>query len=213
MPAEETEKQAAAQGESNAFQRDVTRLLKQVEAGNRQAIDLLMPLVYDELRKLAMAAMRRERPGHTLQPTEIVNEAYVRLIDAKDVSFNNRRAFFGFSAQIIRNILVDYARARRTEKRGGDVMRVDIEEAASATGETRWDPLSVHEALLSLDRLDHAQARIAELRFYGGLTVEEVAEEMGWPLARVKREWALAKGFVAREIFGKDAAPGEERRA
>jgi RNA polymerase sigma factor (TIGR02999 family) len=182
-------------------EREVTALLRDWSGGDRDALERLMPLVYQELRRLAASYLRVERPDHTLQPTALVHEAYLRLVDQRGVSWQNRAHFFGIAAQMMRRILVDHARRRQAAKRDATALRV---QAMSAEGEEASvrDPelLALDQALCGLESLDARQARIVELRFFGGLTVEETAEVAGVSSATVKREWRTARAWLAREI-------------
>jgi RNA polymerase sigma factor (TIGR02999 family) len=178
--------------------REVTALLKAWSGGERGALERLLPLVYGELRRLAASYMRRERSDHTLQPTALVHEAYLRLVD-QNVDWQNRAHFFGIAAQMMRRILVDHARRRQTAKRDAPVYRLSQPEGIA--GPDR-DPelLSLDRALGGLESLDPRQARIVELRFFGGLGVEETAEVVGVSSATVKREWRSARAWLRREI-------------
>ncbi len=177
---------------------DVTALLKEWSGGDRRALERLMPLVYDELRKLAASYLREERPDHTLQPTALVHEAYIRLTNQRDVVWQNRAHFFGIAAQMMRRILVDHARKRQAAKRDAAAWRVatDVDDAADRAPEL----LALDRALSSLEEMDPQQAKVVELRFFGGLTVEETAEVAGVSPATVKREWRTAKAWLRREI-------------
>jgi RNA polymerase sigma factor (TIGR02999 family) len=180
--------------------KDVTRLLEQLRAGDRNAVADLVPLLYDELRQLASKYLRRERPGHTLQATALVHEAYLRLVDQKDVGWQNRSHFFGVAAQQMRRILVDHARHRHAAKRGGAAPKVALDEALVVSDQAADDVLQLNELLTRLDELDEQQARVVELRVFGGLTVEEAAEALDISPATVKRDWAMAKAWLTREI-------------
>jgi len=178
---------------------NVTRLLRSWSEGDQSALDQLVTLVHAELHRLARGYMRGERQGHTLQTTALVNEAFLRLIDWKNVSWQNRAHFFGVSAQLMRRILVDFARSRRNAKRGGDPSRVTLDEglipASSGT-----DVVAVDDALRSLEALDPRKGRIVELRFFGGLTTEDTAEVMKVSTRTVEREWSLAQAWLLREL-------------
>jgi RNA polymerase sigma factor (TIGR02999 family) len=180
-------------------EREVTALLKDWSGGDRGALERLIPLVYGELRKLAASYLRAERPDHTLQPTALVHEAYLRLVDQKSVVWQNRAHFFGIAAQMMRRILVDHARRRQAAKRDAAGYRIPLPGEVEATGR---DPelLALDGALSGLADLDPRQARIVELRFFGGLTVEETAEVAGISPATVKREWQTARAWLRREI-------------
>jgi RNA polymerase sigma factor (TIGR02999 family) len=181
----------------------VTQLLQEWADGDLAACERLMVVVYDELRRLARRYMRRERPGHTLQTTAVVNEAYVRLA-AQQVPARNRAQFFGLVAQQMRRVLIDHARARRTARRGGDPVRVSFDEGAwtgaPAAAEQPLDLLGLDEALTELAGLDPRQARIVELRFFGGLTIEETAEVVGVSHTIVERDWAMARAWLRRTL-------------
>ena len=185
----------------------VTALLQQWSRGDRDALEKLTPLVYEELRGIAAGYMRDERPGHTLQATALVHEAYVRLIGQKRVSWQNRAHFFGIAAQLMRRILIDHARRRQAAKRGvGGPLRLTAGVDVAGAPEQDFDLLAIDGALSRLEQLDAAQARIVELRFFGGLTVEETAEVAGVSTATVKREWRTARAWLRHEV-GLDAAP------
>ena len=158
---------------------DVTRLLREWSSGNNSVVDELTPLVYRELRRLADAYMRRERPDHTLQPTALIHEAYIRLVDQKHPEWQSRSHFFRFASHLMRQILVDHARARHAEKRGGDLQRVPIEEADPLGNWPSIDLMTLDDALTRLASFDERKAQIVELRFFGGMTDDEVAEALG----------------------------------
>lgn len=179
---------------------DVTVLLKEWTNGKRDALDRLMPLVYDELRSLASSYLRRERPGHTLQSTALVNEAFVRMVNQRDVEWQNRAHFFGIAAQMLRRILVDHARSRNAGKRGSGVLAMSLNEEIAIANKLDWDVVAVDDALNGLSKLDGQQAKLVELRFFGGLTIEETAEALGVSPSTVKREWLAAKAWLSREI-------------
>jgi RNA polymerase sigma factor (TIGR02999 family) len=173
--------------------------------GDRSALDQLLPLVNDELRQLARRYMRRESPGHTLQTSALVNEAYLRLIDQKQVQWQNRAHFFGIAAQLMRRILIDHARKAHYAKRGGGAIKVSLDEAAAVTEARAAELLAVDEALEKLTAMDARKGRIVELRFFGGLTEEETAEVMGISTPTVQREWRAAKAWLRRMLTeGKD---------
>jgi RNA polymerase sigma factor (TIGR02999 family) len=178
---------------------DVSQLLIDWSHGDREALSRLMPLVYDELRRLAGSYLRRERPDHTLQPTALVHEAFIKLV-GQELSLQNRAHFFGVAAQVMRCILVDHARGHETAKRGGGAQRFTLEEVMDTPLESQVDLLALDDALNDLARLDPQQARIVELRYFGGLTIEETAEVLGISPATVKREWRLARTWLHRQI-------------
>jgi RNA polymerase sigma factor (TIGR02999 family) len=182
----------------------ITQLLIEWGDGRREALDDLVPLVYEDLRRMAAGYMQRERAGHALQPTALVHEAYLRLIDQRRVKWRNRAHFFGVAAGMMRRILVDQARLRRAAKRGGQweqVTLVDNEVAADAPD--RVDVLDLHESLERLAAFDSQQERIVELRYFGGLTIEEAAEVVGISAATVVREWTIAKAWLRADLSGR----------
>ena len=179
---------------------DLTQLLQSWSNGDQQALDELTPFVYRELHRLAAHYMGGEKQGHTLQATALVNEAYVRLIDWKNVHWQNRAHFFGVSAQIMRRILVDFARSRDYAKRGGGVRNVSLDEAAVIPTERGTDLVALDEALNSLAELDERQSRVVELRFFGGLSLEEIAEVLRVSVGTVRRDWSLARAWLHREL-------------
>lgn len=179
---------------------DVTRLLKAWSGGDQQALNDLLPAIYQEVRKLARSYLRRERADHTLQATALVNEAYLRLVDQRDVQWNNRTHFFGIAAQVMRRVLVDHARMRNAGKRGAGERAVLLDEALVAAPDEQLDLLRLDDALGALGDLDPRQAKIVELRFFGGLSIEETAEVMSLSPATVKREWAAARAWLRREL-------------
>jgi len=181
---------------------EVTRLLGALRDGDRDALGRLLPLVYDELHLLAQRAMSHERGGHTLQATALVNEAYLRLVDQRRARWEHRTQFLAVAAQLMRRILVDHARGRGAAKRGGRQERVLLESAEVAAPEKDLDLVDLDEALNRLALIDAQQARVVELRFFGGLTVEEAAEVLGVSPATVKRDWTMAKAWLRREVSG-----------
>jgi RNA polymerase sigma factor (TIGR02999 family) len=168
----------------------------------RQSVDSLLPLVYQERRRLAASYIRRERPGQTLQPTALVHEAYLRLMKDKPGRWQNRAHFCAIAAHSMRQILIERARARGAQKRGGDHARVTLDEALVAGGTRSFDLVALDDALERLAKLDPEQARLVELRFFGGLSIEETAEAMSMSPATVKRHWAVARAWLARELEG-----------
>jgi len=186
---------------------DVTRLLLEAHQGDRAAADRLMEAVYDELRRKAAAFLRRERPGHTLQPTALVHETYLRMVDQKRVVWQNRAHFLGVAASMMRRVLVDHARGRRASKRGAGGTRVTLDEDLAGAPPVDLDMLALDEALDDLDRLEPRHRRIVELRAFGGLSVEETAEVMELSAATVKRDWAFARAWLANRL-GLGPRPG-----
>jgi RNA polymerase sigma factor (TIGR02999 family) len=181
-------------------QDSVTKLLLDWGAGNRAALDALTPLVYDELRRLAGHYLRRERPDHTLQSTALVHEAYMRLIDQRNVRWQNRAQFFGLAAELIRRILVDHARAKQAAKRGGTAVKLTLDEALDASAGRDLDLVRLDDSLKALAEVDAQQSRIVELRYFAGLTIEETAEALDISPATVKRDWVVAKAWLRRQM-------------
>jgi RNA polymerase sigma-70 factor (ECF subfamily) len=179
---------------------DVTQILQAVSGGDKDAPARLMPLVYEELRRLANHYLRQERSDHTLQPTALVHEAYLKLIDQSRVDWQNRAHFFGVAAQSMRRILVDHARGHRASKRGGVQQKLTLDEAVDYSQSRDIDLVALDDALNLLAELDQRQSRIVELRFFGGLTIEETAEALGVSPATVKVDWSMAKAWLRREI-------------
>src|SRR5437763_13607475 len=185
---------------------NITQLFIEWSKGDQKALDKLMPLVYSELRRLAGNYLRRERLGHTLQPTALVNEAYLKLIDQKNAKWQNRTQFYGVAAQLMRRILVDHARQHQAAKRGGsDQQRLSITSAGQLgakqlTNEPAVDLLALHEALNELAEIDPQQSRIVELKFFGGLSIEETAEVLGVGHATVERDWKMARAWLRRKL-------------
>lgn len=177
---------------------DVTQLLADWSNGDQTALDKLLPLVNAELRQLARRYMRRENPGHTLQTSALVNEAYLRLIDQKSVHWQNRAHFFGIAAKLMRRILIDHARSRHYAKRGGGALKVSLDEADAVTEPRAAELLAVDEALEQLTAMDARKGRIVELRFFGGLSLAETAEVLGISSPTVQREWRAAKAWLRR---------------
>ncbi|MBX3292306.1 MAG: sigma-70 family RNA polymerase sigma factor [Acidobacteria bacterium] len=177
---------------------DVTLLLRQMTDGSRSAPDRLLELVYDDLRRLAAAYMKNERPDHTLQATALVHEAYVRLVDWKNVTWENRAQFFAVAAQVMRKVLIDHARARNTKKRASQ--RLILDEAISIPDDKQIDLIALEDALIALEKIDPRQAKIVELRFFGGLSIEETAYVMELGESTVRREWTFAKAWFQREL-------------
>ncbi|HEX8096973.1 MAG TPA: sigma-70 family RNA polymerase sigma factor [Pyrinomonadaceae bacterium] len=179
----------------------VTQLLMEWGGGDQAALDKLMPLVYGELRRLANNYLRRERANHTLQPTALVNEAYLKLVDQRNARWQNRAQFFGVAAQLMRRILVDHARTHQAQKRGGsDRQRLSLTNVDRVSAEPDVDLLALHEALNELAELDPQQARIVELKFFGGLSIEEAAEALGVGHATVERDWKMARAWLRSKL-------------
>ncbi|HTS28040.1 MAG TPA: sigma-70 family RNA polymerase sigma factor [Bryobacteraceae bacterium] len=186
---------------------DVTQLLIEWRDGDRSALDRMMPLVYDELRMIAGRFLRREHSNPTLQSTALVHEAYLRLVDQNRSNWENRAHFLGVAATIIRNILVDHARARKSAKRGGEAPALVLDEALAIPAKRDVELVALDDALTSLSRLDPQQGKIVELRFFGGLSIEETAEVLGISASTVKRDWLLAKTWIFRAIAGEKPGP------
>lgn len=179
---------------------EITRLLRDWHNGDRAALDRLMPLVYDELRRLARRYMRRENPGHVLQTTALINEVYLRMVDPPDIDWKNRAHFFGVAAQAMRYLLIEHARSRRYAKRGGTAQQVSLDETAVVSPERSADLLALDDALQALATLDPRRARVVELRYFGGLSVEETAEVLKVAPITVMRDWRFAKSWLLREL-------------
>jgi RNA polymerase sigma-70 factor (ECF subfamily) len=175
---------------------DVTQLLRKLSGGDHQAAEELVPLVYNELRRLAVRHLRRERRNHTLQATALVHEVYMKVVDQDGAQWQNRAQFFAVASQLMRRILVDYARTQQRAKRGGGQQRVTLDEFSAVTQVPSAELLAVDEALARLEKLDPRQARVVELRYFGGLTVEEAAEALGISSKTVNREWNVAKAWL-----------------
>jgi RNA polymerase sigma factor (TIGR02999 family) len=183
----------------------VTDLLRAWSKGDAAALDRLIPVVYDELRQQARRYLRRERPGHTLQTTGLVHEAYLRLVDQRRAAWQNRDQFFGVAAQIMRRVLIDHARGKRAAKRGGSGIQVTLEDETAPAAERGLDLLELDEALTRLAALDPQLAKIVELRYFTGLGIEEAAQVLGISPATVKRDWAVARAWLRRELAHDDA--------
>ena len=179
----------------------ITQLLVDWGKGDQAALEQLMPLVYSELRRLASNYLRRERAGHTLQPTALVNEAYLKLVDQRNAKWQNRAHFFGIAAQLMRRILVDHARQHQAVKRGGSgQQRMSITSVEKLAKEPDVDLLALNEALDELTRMDPQQSQIVELKFFGGLSIEEIAEVLGIGHATVERDWKMARAWLRRQL-------------
>lgn len=178
----------------------VTQLLIKWSDGDKSALDELVPLVYETLHKLASSYLRRERNNHSLQPTALVNEAYVRLVDQQTANWQNRAQFFGLASKVMRNILVDYARERMARKRGGEQFRLSLSKADRIGRKSDMELMALNDALNELAAVKPDHARIIEMRFFGGLTIEETALAMGVSHATVERDWAFARAWLRREM-------------
>jgi RNA polymerase sigma factor (TIGR02999 family) len=179
---------------------EVTQWLMACEGGDTEALEKLLPLIYDELHRQAIRFFVRERAGHTLQPTALVNEVYLRLVNQHEMNWQNRAQFFGIAAQMMRRILVSHARARHAAKRGGGEQRITLEEGVAVAPERDVNLLAVDEALTKLQTIDPEKSRMVELRFFSGLSVEETAEVMGVSPRTIDRQWQTAKAWLHREI-------------
>ncbi len=179
---------------------EITQLLHAWRGGDRSALDELMPLVYDELRRLAHHYMRREKPGHVLQTTALVNEVYLQLIDTSRVNWQDRAHFFAISAGLMRQILIHFARSRDAQKRGAGIAQVTLGEAAGLPSEPEADLVKLDDALTGLEKIDPRKAKIVELRFFGGMGLKETAEVMKVSVETVSRDWRLAKTWIYREM-------------
>lgn len=180
-------------------EKPITQLLTELRNGNRENLSEFLPVVYDELRRLAAGYLRKERSNHTLQPTALVHEAYLRLFGQNEIDWQNRAQFFGVAARIMREILIDYARARNAQKRGGEFKtQILIDDAVGFSDENLIDLIAVNEALNKLEELDERQAQIVEMKFFSGLKVEEIAEVLDISPATVKREWSSARLLLYR---------------
>ena len=179
---------------------EVSQLLHAWSNGDQTARDKLIPLVYDELRQMARRYMERQRPGHTLQSTELIHEAYLRLVDQQDVHWQNRAHFFGVAAKAMRSILVDYARTKHAAKRGGEILQVSLDEAATVGTERTAELAALDDALEHLATFDPRKCQVVEMRYFGGLTVEETAEVLHVSPETVARDWRLARTWLLREL-------------
>ena len=187
-----------------ASREEVTGLLQAWSGGDQAALEKLMPLVYAELHRLAKRYMGHEHAGHSLQTSALVNEAYLRLVDAHGVHWQNRTHFFAVSAQIMRRILVDFARTQHREKRGGNAVQVSLSELAETRLESAHDIVALDDALQTLQTLSPRQSRVVELRFFGGLSLEETAEVLEVSVGTVRRDWSLARAWLYRELARKN---------
>ena len=187
---------------SDSQTQNLTRLLVEWKQGNKAALDALTPVVYQELRRLAGSYLRRERPDHTLQPTALINEAYMRLVDQNTPQFQSRAHFFGVASQLMRQILVDHARAHRAAKRGGDRKKLSLEYATVFSEESSEELLALDEALNRLTEFDERKAKVVELRFFGGLSIEEIGQALDISVATVGRELRMAQAWLFRAMNG-----------
>jgi RNA polymerase sigma factor (TIGR02999 family) len=196
---------------STPSQHEITRLLLDWRDGDREALDQLVPIVHQELRRLARHYMRGERTGHTLQTSALINEAYLRLVDHTRIDWQNRAHFFGVAAQAMRRVLVDHARARGYQKRGAGAHAVELEEVALLAEERASELVALDEALAGLARFDPRKAQVVELRYFGGLTGEEIAEVLGLSPATVQREWQSAKLWLLQALSDTNSGYGDAR--
>jgi RNA polymerase sigma factor (TIGR02999 family) len=185
---------------------NITELLVEWGGGDRAALDKLMPLVYSELRRLARNYLRRERRNHTLEPTGLVHEAYLKLVEQQSITWKNRAQFFALAAKMMRNILVDHARSRKAEKRGGERYLISLSKADRFAKKPDVDLIALDDALCDLETIKPQHSRIVELRFFGGLTIEETAEVIGMSHATVEREWSFARSWLRREVGRREDA-------
>jgi RNA polymerase sigma factor (TIGR02999 family) len=191
--------------DDSAQQGMATGLLLAWSGGDERARERMLPLVYDELRRLAASYLRRERPGHTLQPTALVHEAYVRLVDQRQVDWTNRAQFIGLAAVMMRRILVNHARDRVADKRGAGAEHVPLTLAGERLGRPELDVLELHDALERLAGLDGRKSQIVELKFFGGLTMDEIAQTLGVSRATVEREWKFSRAWLHRAVSGSNS--------
>lgn len=179
---------------------DITRALERFSAGDRDALDRLVPAVYDHLRRLAERELRRERTGHTLSPTALVNEAYLKLVQLERISWQGRAHFFGACAQVMRRLLISHARSRKAGKRGSGLSHASLDDVVVAANERPDDLLALDEALARLAALNPRQAQVVECRYFAGMEIDEVAEVVGASPATVKRDWTVARAWLNREL-------------
>jgi RNA polymerase sigma factor (TIGR02999 family) len=185
---------------SHETQHDVTQILHDWSSGDTKAPERLMPFVYDELRRLARGFLARERGGHTLQPTALVNEAYLRLVDQTRVNWQNRAHFYGIASRMMRRVLIDHARSHATEKRGGGTIRLSIDDVQVSLEERATSFVALDEAMKRLEQMDERKCKVVELRFFGGLSDEEIAEVLGVTTRTVLRDWKKARLWLYREL-------------
>jgi len=188
----------------NASQSEITQLLLRWSGGDKAALDQLMPLIYDELRRIAGYYLNRQRPGHTLQATALVNEAFIRLIEVRNVRWQDRAHFFAVAAKIMRNILIDYARSHQRTKRGRGVLPISLNNVADIVEGQASELIALDDALNSLNDIDRRKSEIVELRFFGGLSIDETAEVLRISSPTVQREWRMAKAWLHRELSNQD---------
>lgn len=188
---------------------DITQMLISFGQGDRAALDALLPLVYDELRVIARSYLRQERPDHTLQPTGLVHEAYLRLVNQQRVDWRNRAQFFGLAANMMRRILVNHAESRRAQKRGGGAEKVSLDEVAVVLDNDVVDLIALDEVLGRLEKLDKLKSDVVELKFFGGLTIPEIAEVTKTSTATVEREWAFARGWLYKTLTERQSVESE----
>jgi RNA polymerase sigma-70 factor (ECF subfamily) len=186
---------------------DITVLLKALNEGDASAANDLLPLVYSELHRLAAGYMRRERADHTLQPTALINQAYLRIANTESVEWQNHAHFIGFAANVMRRVLVDHARERHAEMRGGKQVKVELDEGHAVTSKPTAEVLKLEDALTRLEKLNPRQAKVVEMRYFGGFSIEEIAAALGIAPRSVKRDWALAKLWLFDEIDTPDTTP------
>ena len=190
---------------------DITGLLRELSQGRAEVLDRLMPIVYDKLRRIAHAQLRGERPEHTLNTTALVNEAYLKLVNVRQVQWRDRAHFFAMAARLMRRILIDYARARQREKRGGDAVHVPLAEAQDIPlGRAADDLVALDEALARLETQSERQCRVVECRCFAGMTVEETAAALGISVATVKRDWTFSRAWLNRELGSSDGSPAAD---
>ncbi len=187
-------------GKPGSDEPQITQLLAAWSEGDQSALNAMMPLVYGELHRMARRFMARQNPGHTLQPTALINEAFIKLVGNENKEWKNRAHFFGVAAQAMRHILVDYARSRNYAKRGAGAQRVELDQAVAVTDEASGDIVALDDALNELSKVDRRKSQVVELRYFGGLTVEETAEVLKVSTITVMRDWSLAKAWLYREL-------------
>ncbi len=186
---------------------DITQLLRAWREGDREALDALMPLIYDELRRRAAQQLRRERPGHTLQATALVHEAFIRLAGQRTPDWRDRAHFFAIASRVMRQVMVDHARARHAKKRGDGATRLSLDEALLVSPDQSQGLVALDDALAALAKQDEAKARLVEMRFFGGLSIEDTAEVLGISPATVKRHWSFARAWLHKEIASRSSPP------